>query len=1433
MFDKINFRYFCPHRLSMMKHTFLILVLLLTFNNTLSAQSQYRCRLTTYTETDGLSQGRVTSIDQDADGVLWIATWDGLNRYDGYEFTCYKAMPGNHEPLMQNRFDKIQINSENDIWCLGKSRFYLFHSKDRHFEDIHTKLETKFNRTITSYNVVSLANGYSWLQDKDGTLYRVDNNNTDNIELYPNPESHRRKIYEIKLDSQGNEWVLTSQGIIYKGAPFKNNLSYKCWLEHDSVIWLGTSNVRIAMYDMKTRAMAFVENMPLLPSPRRLYSMHAVDDSTVMLATSGGLLFINTHTLAVEQVKLPTRTGSQDVLSCKKDSDANYLLLAPDYRAYMLNIATRRIMELKQPASTEWNEQDATRPLFFTNALGEAFLFLRTGGLHIVDRAMSRLVPYNAGRFLPSDMRLVFQDRQKNVWLGGNVGLHKLSFGNEGLYQHSDYLQDIVRGTYTDSHGRMWISSQYGIIEIWEGDMRLGYLAPDGRIVPQKTEFGVGVYSMLEDASYNVWLGSRGEGLYRLRYESPTRYRVTGQFKNDEHAPYSISGNHVYALWQDKQSRIWVGCYDTGLNLIQNPDADTPRFLHENNRLALLSDDDPKTVRCISETDDGVMLVGTTQGLYTFDENFTSPENIQFYRNVRQKDDVESLGGNDVMGIEVAENGDIYLAVFGGGLNKVMSKNLLTDKIRFKSYAKQSGAYSDIAINLVEDRNGYIWVLTERLLMRFDPKSENFENFGTDIFPRYATLAESKPYICDDGNLLVATSMGILVVEPDKISNGDYVPTIVFGDGMDSVVLQSDENILSVSFAAVDLSSDAPIRYAYKLDGVDKNWKITYENLTANYVNLPSGSYNLRVKSTNRNGLWVDNERVLPVTRKPSFSETPWAILLYVVVAIVLIGVIVFIYLHIYKLRYRLRLEHQLTESKIRFFTDISHELRTPLTLIEGPLSEVLADEALPESDREYLTVVQTNAHRMLNLVNQILDFRKIQNDKMCLLVEKLNVREQLDGIMENFENVSRMHNIDFRLEMGAQDVYVWADRDKFEKIFVNLISNAFKYTQPGKSIRVAVSMRGERVSIAVCDEGIGIQPEKINTLFRRFDTILQNNIYRQSTGIGLSLVKQLVELHHADISVQSKEGEGSTFEVLFKAGKSHFEEDNHAEFLLNDSDADDEKVVVQQETEDVDGDDGRFSVLVVEDNRDLRVFLQNSLCRSYKVYVAANGEEGWAQTLEYMPDIVITDLMMPELDGFGLIERIKADSTTCHIPIVVLTAKNTLDDRIRGANSGIADYMVKPFSTQLLKARVAMILQQQQLLQERYMAHLGDSGDDGAEYHPSELSIMPADENFMQKLMTYVETNIDNPDLCVDDLAQEMALSRSVFFRKVKALVGHSPINFLQEIRIKRAIQLMETRNFSIAEVAYKVGYADPKYFSRSFKKITGKSPSEYIKEE
>ena len=498
----------------MMKYIFTFFIVLFSVFG-VSAQSPYECRLSVYTEHDGLSQGRVTSLVQDRDGVLWIATWDGLNRFDGYKFSCYKATPGNHEPLVQNRFDKIVINNENDIWCISRDRFFLFRTGTQHFVDIHSLLEKKYNRTIMAYKIVVLGNGITWLVDDDGTLFRIEDKNIDNTEIFASTQPGRRKVYDIRVDSRGNEWLLTDRGVIIVGdVPFKSNLSYKSWIERSGTIWLGTPNGVVSVYGLDTGELSFVEGMPHEVS--HLNRMQPVNDSTVLMQTNAGVVFIDVRTRKPELVKLPT-SGQQDVTYCYNNNDSRCCLVSRDKKLYSLDMKTRKVSPIEVSGEPlKWIASDITRPLFFKNMRGELFFFLREGGLHRIDMDALTLQPYNAGRFLSPSIRTVFQDNQQNIWVSCNVGLHKLQFGNGEVYPHPGYMKDEVRCLYSDSRGRMWVSSRLGDIEIWEGDKRLGYLSPDGRVVERRVSFGSGVYAIYEDRSRNLWLGTRDEGLYRL-----------------------------------------------------------------------------------------------------------------------------------------------------------------------------------------------------------------------------------------------------------------------------------------------------------------------------------------------------------------------------------------------------------------------------------------------------------------------------------------------------------------------------------------------------------------------------------------------------------------------------------------------------------------------------------------------------------------------------------------------------------------------------------------------------------------------------------------------------------------------------------------------------------------------------------------------------
>ena len=751
--------------------------------------------------------------------------------------------------------------------------------------------------------------------------------------------------------------------------------------------------------------------------------------------------------------------------------------------------------------------------------------------------------------------------------------------------------------------------------------------------------------------------------------------------------------------------------------------------------------------------------------------------------------------------------------------------------------------------------------------------------------------------------MLFGASGGVFIFNPDSIRKSSYIPPIVFSkltvaneditpggnsllkvdiDDTDKLVLSHKENIFSVHFAALDYTNPQNIQYAYILDGFEKQWTFADKQRSVTYTNLPKGEYVLRVRSTNSDGVWVDNERILDIVILPSFWETPIAYVLYILFILIIILVAVYILFTIYRLKHEVSVEQQISDIKLRFFTNISHELRTPLTLIAGPVEQVLKNDKLPADAREQLVVVERNTSRMLRLVNQILDFRKIQNKKMKMQVQRVDIVPFVRKVMDNFEAVAEEHRIDFLFQTEKEHLYLWVDADKLEKIVFNLLSNAFKYTPNGKMITMFIREDENTVSIGVQDQGIGIAENKKKSLFVRFENLVDKNLFNQaSTGIGLSLVKELVEMHKATISVDSRLGEGSCFKVDFLKGKEHY--DKETEFILEDAEApvrmgqvvdianssiqsetlipdESEKIEAVYEEDAAKEENSKELMLLVEDNQELREFLRSIFTPMYRVVEAADGREGANKALKYLPDIIISDVMMPEKDGIEMTRELRADMTTSHIPIILLTAKTTIESKLEGLEYGADDYITKPFSATYLQARVENLLMQRKKLQSFYrdsLMHINMSVTSGelpastkamaeeekkivsereeeqtqlqSQQQPTIPDMSPNDRKFMDKLVELMEQNMDNGDLVVDDLVRELAVSRSVFFKKLKTLTGLAPIEFIKEIRIKRATQLIETGEFNMTQISYMVGINDPRYFSKCFKAQVGMTPTEY----
>lgn len=529
-------------------------------------------------------------------------------------------------------------------------------------------------------------------------------------------------------------------------------------------------------------------------------------------------------------------------------------------------------------------------------------------------------------------------------------------------------------------------------------------------------------------------------------------------------------------------------------------------------------------------------------------------------------------------------------------------------------------------------------------------------------------------------------------------------------------------------------------------------------------------------------------------------------------------------------------MEQEISDIKLRFFTNISHELRTPLTLITGPVEQLLNNKTIEGKVREQLFIIERNANRMLRLVNQILDFRKIQNKKMKMHVQQIDLLPFIRQIIENFNYLANEQHINLSFKAPEYPVILWADTDKLEKIIFNLISNAFKYTPKGKNITIEITENEKIISISIIDQGVGMTKNQLKRLFVRFENFSDQHIHTQeSTGIGLSLTKELVEMHHGTITVESQPNEGSCFTVTLQKGNSHF--DSNTEFIVSEdivnktinSTHNDTAITISDKPEQK-IEDNKNLILLVEDNNELRSFLKTILTESYNIVEADNGETGIRIACEQLPDIIISDIMMPHKNGIELLNELKNNESTSHIPIILLSAKSSIESKIEGMQYGADDYITKPFSATYLKARIQNIVEQRKRLQHIYCQTLFPSKAEKKSVEKENIPILSAsDQKFMDKLVQIITENMDNCDFSVDNMALAVDMSRSNFFRKLKSITGQSPIDFLKQMKMKRAVQLIESKGYNISEIAYMTGFNDAHYFSKCFKQAYGISPTEY----
>ena len=1436
-----------------MKHIQLLTILLSLCCWTLNSQAQGEIELRHYSTEDGLSQKLIQDIVQDSDGYIWMASRNGLEMFDGYQFKNYKSYPKDEVKLRYNRIVQLAPGYRHSIWCqTHDNHVYLFDTQRKKFVNV-ASFHPQVRECDEVTQMIVLPNHVLWVVGHNGNLWRFDEDHYQEAEGFvflgqPSNPYHGDKINSIVLDANGAEWIFTNNGyFVYGNEKLRGSTNYAHTALVGDRLYMASARNEQACFTAK-------DGLQQVTIPHDgttdITAMTAASDHELIVTDlhSVTLYDVNTH----KQSRLTIHDVELRVDRIHRASDGVLWILTTGTDVVRCDFQSQHISYYTYPVFEHKNQsfihEDEYGQIWVLPSFGELMCYNPRADRfeHAYSYNNGKKVLYDYSQYRLGVLRYMF-DKRKNLWQCRDNGFNKVVFLNANYHFEPTADNTEVRALFIDSKRRTWVANKGGRIEIYDHDHRyVGNLDATGRVVANRNAaIGSNIYCIYEDRHHRMWLGSRETGLYVASPEGD-HFRMA-RFTHQGDRPESISANSIYDVQEDVHGNVWIATYSGGLNLVrgefpsysfltpQNGLSNYPKAIHQKTR----------TLHCSAK---GVMMLGTTDGLITFEPNDAHPEQTTFFFNKCEEDRLSSLANNDILYIFESRDGELFVISFSGGFSRVESKDLLTDHIDFSHFNKENGLPSDIAYAMTESKDGNIWITFETCICCYDRKRGHFETYYQFNGNTNQYISEGAPVIDRDQNLLVGTTQGLITINLSRLRKSDFQPPIVFTqvsvESADNELrhtlpvidnklsLGRKERNMTISFAALDYTNTANLQYAYRLKGVNEDWIYIDHNHSASFVNLPAGDLTLEVKSTNGDGVWADNVTALQLHVRPTFWETGWAWIIYGLAALLIIFIVAGILAYIFNLQRKVDFEQQLTNLKLRFFTDISHELRTPLTLITAPVEEVLNHEQLSPQGHENMVIAKRNVDRMLRLINQLLDFRKIQNNKMKLYIEQTDVVALAQHTFDNFVALAQQRNIDFQFVSPSESLTLYTDTDKLEKILFNLLSNAFKYTPDNKRIQLSVETVGESLVVKVRDEGRGIEMHKIGTLFDRFETVDRGN-RRNSTGIGLSLVHELVTLLHGTIEVKSVLGQGSTFTVTLPTTHTAYEGDAAVEFILKDGQKEPQPSATKP-TEEANPND--VSILIVEDNEELRWFIVNILQPHYRVLQAADGVEGLNQIKTELPDLVISDIMMPNMDGIELIERTRADHDVCHIPFIFLSAKTTIEDRIHGLEYGADDYITKPFSASYLSARIAALLKRRGALRDYFMQRSmgGEAAvDDTTEETPAEenppVTMTEYDKAFIERVTQCVEERLQDSEFKIDDLADEMKLSRTVFYRKFRTITGIPPKDFVRDIRVKYALRLMKDDRLTVSEIAYQCGFSSPQYFSRIFKEVMHCTPSEY----
>ena len=1459
-----------------------ILTFTLLFVSIVQSNAQYQIISETYSVENGLSQNWVTDMLKDDDGFLWLTTGDGLSRFDGYNFKNYKASSKELKRSISNQFQQILKDDYGFLWVVNyMGQVFRFDPRLEIFQLYPPADENRGDNYVSVKRLRKSSSREIWMMGYGNGCIRAVTDTLDfsvKLTLFcaQNQQKTGREVNSIHEDRDGRMWLFTEHGVAIVSKDEEEPSGYYLTEREDSTsqnalfasietneeLLVAGSEGRLFRYSKSKKRFTVFQ----LPVVSNLNNILALNDSVCFLSTGADGFFLFNHKTNKSRHFLSGRVKemlSDAIEDSWKDAHGDIWMKPSEVFGFLrYNAKEDKLYYMPfRYYQEDFSSFSQKMPFFlsFKDDKDRIWLMPSITKNAWYNDSYTGSKPYFSSEstkrnMFPSIAYKSLQDTTGVFWITTRYeGIRKCvslnsSFSFTQCKSASDYTEaNDILALFEDDKQRLWISTQDNRVCIYEKNGQfLGFLNKKGEITKAESTFA-NALSIYQDRKGVFWIGGN-QGLFKLTPKSGEAAAFTvhsyASSKGGKFSPISLIVNDIL---EDSRGRIWLTTLDGGLQLLDESDGEI-RFIHKNN---LFKNNYPPTVlltKCLFEDTGGNIWVGSSEGITVFSNEFEHPEHIKFFFYNPENTD---LVNSSISDIYQDKDGIMWFTSFGGGLFNISNSFYLGETPDFVSYNCDNKLFpSDLALCIQEDNEGFLWVVTEDAIVKFDKKNIAVETFGKISGLDYVGFAEQAIIKRQSGEFIVGASSGFYSFYPKRIKQTKYKPNVVLTrfllfnkdvelGGKNSplqttvnttkeIVLTHEQSVFSIEYAALDYRNPVHIQYAYKLDNFEENWNYVGSQRVASYTNLPKGTYYFRVKLTNSEGVWFDNDKVLKITILPSFWETGWAYFLYVLAVLLVTGTIITVVIVFYRLRSRMQLEQEMSAMKLQFFTDVSHELRTPLTLINAPLENVLENGNLSKQDKEQLEVVHTNTNRMLRLMNQILDFRKIQNNKMRLRVEKTKLGDFVIACCANFRKIAENRNIDFRVEDNTNGAFFWFDRDKIDTLIFNLLSNAFKFTESGKSIEISVYLDNGDAVIQVKDEGCGIPKNTLSIIFERFNTIYSLSLTKQTgTGIGLSLVKEIVDLHKATVSVSSEEGTGSVFEVRLKSGVAHLEESS--DVIICDGDSPEEN----KEQEHLSTEKNREipTILVIEDNYELRSFLVSVLSKKFNILEAPNGEVGWERTLQEMPDFIITDIMMPELDGIGYTRRVRENERTSHIPVILLTAKTDMESKLECLKIGANDYITKPFSIAYLETRIENILEERQKWQDKYRNDLLKTNLFATEeaIEPPAPKPETQDDILMHKLVACIEKHIDNCDLTLDDVLDELKISRWHLTTKIKALVGLTPNEFIRETRLSRAAKLIEEGEYNMTQITYMIGMSDSRYFSRTFKQKFGVTPTEY----